>query len=503
MTEAGHSHRSQPNGLLAALLPFGALVQPEVALTRSIWWLLGLDGAAGALHGLTRASGFEPDDDGAWLTEVVSADGGRTDLEYRPDGSRRPSVVVEAKIGHTLTVAQLVGYRERLPEDGGLLVVLTPDNRRREAELVLARLREAEPDERLRLAIWTYDEVAAAFETALPDSSDVAQFRGLVDAAGALDVAPLSASELLDDDPTRRADIWRVVDEASFGLFGKRLPAGADWSLARRRYVELGPFSVGMAVGVGRKSRVHEGRAQPWAWVRLPDSAAFHWVAQSVAVELRAGETSRDPEGLWVPLDVPVDVPGAVMIPAVRAELESLAGAIREAVACAVGDLDTVAPEYAEFAEPLLGMPGIDAADLLDDSDARLDDIRLVLRQAARIFGAARYPELDDDDYAKTRWIPVAGFRTHVSTCVGRRTPRKDGQPQPWAWLRIHQETPDAGWAMAALESQQPDDVVHDPHGVAVPLRIPPSEPGSRMLEAVRDQMHAVMVALRAVLNHH
>jgi hypothetical protein len=37
-----HPEPHQAHGLLAALVPFGVLVQPEVALTRSIWWLLGL-----------------------------------------------------------------------------------------------------------------------------------------------------------------------------------------------------------------------------------------------------------------------------------------------------------------------------------------------------------------------------------------------------------------------------------------------------------------------------
>lgn len=49
-----------PDGMLAALAPRGVLVQPEVAITRSINWLPGLDGGAGALDGHERRNGIEP-----------------------------------------------------------------------------------------------------------------------------------------------------------------------------------------------------------------------------------------------------------------------------------------------------------------------------------------------------------------------------------------------------------------------------------------------------------
>lgn len=503
MTVVGQAVHSKANGLLAALVPFSVLVQPEVALTRSICWLLGLEGGSRALDGLIRAAGIEPGDGGPWLTEVVSEDGGRADLEYRSGDGLKPLVVVEAKIGHTLTVDQIAGYRARLPDDGGLLALLVPEGRRHEGEQVLRDLRASEPDERVRLAVWSYEQVTVALEAALPGSPDVAQFRGLVEASRALDVAPLSPSDLLDNSPARRDDIWRVLDEASFGMFGRSLPAGTDWSLERRRYVELVPYTVGMAVGIGRKSREHEGQAQTWAWLRLPDSAPFHWVAQSVAEQSRPGETSRDKEGLWVPLHVPTGVPGSVMIQTLRGEIEALGSAIREAVGRAVAELDAVAPEFEYQARPLLGMPAMDAADLLDNSDARLEDIKLVLRQAARIFSHPRYPLLPDEEYVATRWVPVKGYDTHISTCIGRKDRPDADSPQPWAWLRIHEATPDAKIAFAALEGLAPGRVVVDRHGRAIPIEIPPGESGPRMLEAVRDQMHQVMVAIRAALAAH
>jgi len=127
----------QPHGLLAALVPYGVLVQPEVALTRSIWWLLGLKGGTSALDDLVRRSGLEPATGGLWLTEVVGKDRDRTDLEYRWGDPPVTRVVVEAKLGHTLTNDQIGAYRHRLLPEGGLLAVLVPEGRRVEAAGIL------------------------------------------------------------------------------------------------------------------------------------------------------------------------------------------------------------------------------------------------------------------------------------------------------------------------------------------------------------------------------
>ena len=40
------------------------------------------------------------------------------------------------------------------------------------------------------------------------------QFRGLVQASRALEILQMTGAELIDDNPARRQDIWRVVDTA-------------------------------------------------------------------------------------------------------------------------------------------------------------------------------------------------------------------------------------------------------------------------------------------------
>lgn len=162
---------NQPNGLLAALVPFGVLVQPEVAVTRSICWLLGLEGAAGGLDRLVRNGGVEPESGGFWLTEVVGEEPGRTDLEYRWGDPPTTRVVVEAKLGHTLTVDQIEGYAtERLNDASSLLVVLVPEVRRKEGEGVVDAYRVKHPDESVEAALWTYDDVLGELEAHLPGS---------------------------------------------------------------------------------------------------------------------------------------------------------------------------------------------------------------------------------------------------------------------------------------------------------------------------------------------
>jgi hypothetical protein len=247
----------------------------------------------------------------------------------------------------------------------------------------------------------------------------------------------------MDDNPARSEDVWRVVDSASFGLFGRRLPMGSDWSLVQRRYVELVPYAIGLAVGVGRRSRVHEGQPQPWAWLRLPDAATFSWVAQSVVERLRPGETSRDQDGLWLPLRLPTEAPGSVMIQEVRAQIETIGNEIRHAIDQAVErELDPVAPKLRKSVTAVLGMPPIDPADLLDDSPTRRADIELILCEAARSFFDGKInPSRGDDDYLLNRYIRVETLDTHVSPSIGRLTRPAGHRPHPWAWLRVHEDT--------------------------------------------------------------
>jgi len=265
-------------------------------------------------------------------------------------------------------------------------------------------------------------------------------------------------------------------------------------------------YEIGLAVGVGRKSRVSEGQPQPWAWLRLPDSSSFAKVAQPIVERMRSGETSRDREGLWLPLRLPAGEPGSVMIKEVRAEIETIGTAIREAIDHAVEtELDRVPVEHKRSVTAVLGMPTIDPADLLDDSPARMADIELLLREAARSFYDGRiWPKVRDSDYDFNRYIPVTPMGAYISTSMDRQTSDADNSPQPWAWLRVHEVTANAAIAYQVLERIAPGRVVVDSHGRAIPFDIPADAQGPRMLEAVRDQIQRAMIGIReAVRAHH
>lgn len=424
-------------------------MQLEVALTRSINWLLGLDGAAGALDELVRRNDIEPGPNRFWLNEVFAGDGGRTDLEYWWGDPAQTRVVVEAKIGHILTVDQVAGYRGRLGPDGGLLVILVPEARREEARRVAAECRHRFQGEPVLLDVWTYDEVTAALDAHLPGSSDVAQFKGLVRASGALDIFPMSPAELLDDDPTRREDIWRVIDEASFALFGKKLPSGTDASLANRRYVEIEPYPACFAEGAGRSTRLKEGLAQPWAWLRLGPGDSLSHVSQPIIEQHRPGQTQEDQHGLWLPLSLPPHVSGAVMIATVREELEAIAAAIRDAIDQALRAEATPQPaDWSDSIVKVVGMAPIAPADLLDDSTVLKGDIDLVVREAARGFFTGKVNRtVSDAEFASNRYIRVTPFDTHIAISVGLKSrPLGEGACRCWPIMTASRgRTPQCG----------------------------------------------------------
>ena len=423
---------------------------------------------------------------------------------------------MEAKIGHSLTAEQVMHYRSRFDGEG-LLVVLVPAARKLEAIGVvevarrLGARRAAEGGKEPRsiegvpLDVWTYDDVTAALESHLPASSDVAQFKGLVGALRALDIFPLNQAELTDDNPARREDIWRVVDSASFGLFGKRMPSGKDWGLEQRRYVVLDPYPIGVAAGVGRTRRAEGGEPRNWAWLRVNQSSSFSSAVQSALEGLRPGSFTHDEDGYWLPLHLPTGVSGSEMIRTVREEIETIGSAIREEIDRVVAtELEPAAPDVKKSVMAVLGVLPIPSEDLLDGSAARRGDIELILKEAVRSISDRRInPQIAGADYSAIRYVQVAPFDTHVCTAVGRKIRPSGVDQQPWAWLRVDEASPYAEIAYEVFEQISPGRVVTDPHGRAIPLDIPPNETGSRMLMSVRDQIRIAIAKVRNAIREH
>ena len=494
---------NRPHGLLAALVPSGILRQPEVAVTTGIWWLLGLDGASTALDDLVARNHVAPSS-GEWRQELRGADGGRTDLEYLWGNPLETHVVVEAKLGHLLTPDQVAGYATRFGENGGLLVVLVPASRLTEARRVIDQCRDSLETTPLHFDVWTYDEVMSALDRALPSSPDLAQLNGLVQAHGALDVAPFTEAELLESNATRRGDVWRVVDAASFGIGGTRWPSGSDGSLEQRRYVTVGAYAVGLAAGVGRKPRTEDGTARPWAWIRVGGTDSYGRLARQVLAQRSPDVVTEVGSDSWLPLAIPTGVFGSEAVEQVRADLEALAAELGTAMAEAINqELAHLSPDDQASAARVLGIPPLHTEDLFTDSDTRRDDIYMVKEAARPLYGGRIWPELTNDpDYQLVRYIPIRPYGANLATVLGpRNESRVDGAPQRWAWLRVHQDTPHAELlGFQALEQVAPGRVERDPHGRVVAIDIPTGVGGPEMLVAIREQIHHAMTQVRRVL---
>ncbi|MFC6238038.1 hypothetical protein [Longivirga aurantiaca] len=485
---------NQAGGLLAALVPFGVLRQPEVALTTGICWVLGLDGAAGALDALIARSGITPDSAGRWRGEVVG-DGGRSDLEYAWGDPPTTRVIVEAKIGHSLTPEQLVGYADRLPDTGGLLVVLAPAARRAEALEVVARCRDLTAGP-ATFAVWTYDEVLERLEAALPHSGDVAQLRGLVQAHNATDIDPFLPDELLEANASRREDVWWVVDHASFGIRESRQPSGTDWNLLHRRYLPVGNYSAAVAVGVGRKDPGNDP-TRPWAWLRVAGASAHGRLARRALASIRPG-TEETKDETWLPLRIEPGLYGSQAAERLRSALESLIDDLAAAITVEMEhQLDQARHLDTAMLDGVLGIGPLEANDLLAGSERRHEDIWTLLTEASRpLYPDRIYPvQTSDEDYERVRYMRVGASEAHIATCLLRRG-RNDSAPA--AWLRVHRSTSHAEIGRRVLEELAPGQVVDDPNGWAVPVRIPTGVGGPAMLAEVHAQISELFTRFAA-----
>lgn len=484
--------------LLAALLSQNTLVQPEVALTRATQFLLGLPGAANALDGFVAQSGLVPEPGGFWLTEVRGDEGGRTDLEYRWGASEAVHVIVEAKVGHTLGGDQVDAYRARLGAEG-LLVVLVPASRRREGERVVQDLRHnyGRFGDRVQVALWTWNDVADALDAALPEQHpDAAQFRGLVEKAGALDIRPFGEAELVTSDRSRFDDLWSVLDRASFLGF----PSRSGGYFEKYRYYPIGDFDADFSVGIGRTGR---SEAEPWCWVRI--SADWHLgLAQQEAIKVHRPDAEQDGNSLLVPLVLEPGLSGYELTESLRSQLVVIACQIRDGLRKELAKTDRAVVQADEkVLAPLYGMRAFTAAELLDSDPSRRQDIQTVLDQVSRhIFGGGKGRWVSADAAFETRnWITIDPYRSHLSIGIARTGAAP--APRPWVWLSIEEITPQADVVLRALEDAFPGQVVKIPKGWGLPLSITEGQNGVEAFASAVAQINEARTAIRGALQVH
>ena len=477
------------------------LVQSEVVLTRSTQFLLNLPGAVGALDGLIMDRGLHPEPGGYWLTEVRGDDGARTDLEYRWGGSQKPQVLVEAKIGHSLPPEQLEDYRARLVDDG-LLVALVPVTRRHEADGIVEELRTryADMGDPVRVAVWTWDEVVDCLERALPNQPDVEQVRGLVSAAGALDLVPFEEPELLTSNDTRFEDLWAVLRRASASTADYPAQSRSGQYFQRYRFCPVGAFDAWFSVGMGRTNRAYP---EPWIWARIGKGDHHGHLMQLIVREHRRDVVEELDGSVVFPLHLTPNLSGFELSNDLRRQLDVLAGHL------AAGLREKVVPVHAfgrdvdpAVLDPLHQIGAFTAGELLESQDSRRTDVELVVHQVCRhLFGRGPVKWLQPDSaFLKSNWMLITPHRSALSIGLGR----VDGTPgaRPWAWLAVPRKgNPNADLLFATFKDMFPDRVEETPNGLAVPLNINAEENGIEAFTSVVSQVEAVNAACLHALN--
>jgi hypothetical protein len=246
--------------------------------------------------------------------------------------------VVEAKLGALLSAGQIAYYTpgliRRASGNDAIMVALVPAYRRGEASLVLDKALSMCGQPPIRTAVWSYDEVLSALTDVLPGSGDLEQLRGFVEACEALDVKPLTQEELATRAEDRRADLTRVVDQATVSLFasGERVqPSGRDADFSWRRYFEITPGGINMAVGLRSSSPKRSQATSAWAWLRVHPATAN---AEAAGEVLRNNySTARtEPDGsTWLPLDLPAGVAGEAIAARLMEQINQVVSKLREA----------------------------------------------------------------------------------------------------------------------------------------------------------------------------
>lgn len=217
-------------------------------------------------------------------------------------------VICEAKFGAELTAGQIESYLADAP-GAKLLFLLVPENRRREAERLLASVSLGD----LATLVMSWDDVCDALTACEADKCDVEQFRSLCRVAGGLDVAPLRPQDLKEGRQDRLADLRKLVDQASAvlhdhlssGRLYPTQPADRQGFLSGYRYVCTEP-NFCLAVGV----RSHDVAPKGPFWLRWHRDTGGGRSVDSIASALdRAGLQPVWGSGhVWVHLEVTPDV---------------------------------------------------------------------------------------------------------------------------------------------------------------------------------------------------
>jgi hypothetical protein len=332
--------------LLGYLARFGSFsAQSEVLCTQGLRYLLHehADAHSALANEVEARTGVRIGASLTWRAEAYQDDKGRVDLEAcTADGV--PVVKIEAKLRAPLTHNQLQSYAANLRKrnsNAAALLVLVPKLRTAEAARVTAgafelsgtgpwRVTDGHPT---GVAVISWDELFFALQTVKGERFlyELEQLQAMYRVLNGDFIAPLASVEELHHWRERETDFINLVDQAtrkltkhhkvlplrSEPLDPRELPEAAsqerEQNFYRLRYV--GPLVNNPAsfYSIGVRDSFAE-----WVtpiWMRFhKDTGDFGRIRQRIeGSSLRRLESGGH---LWIPLEVPLNVSGEQMVPA-------------------------------------------------------------------------------------------------------------------------------------------------------------------------------------------
>lgn len=343
-------------GYLAQFASFR--IQSEVLCTQGLTHILQThkDARTAMAAVVKQHTGVVIDDSLTWIPEAKQADGARPDLEARtPTAAKTPFVKIEAKLGAQLFPAQLHSYARDLlarnPNETALLVLVDKGRMAEAADTTVGAFQLSGPgplhysDGRdtgaVFIAIISWDELFAALKTGEDKRFrfELEQLQAMYRELSGDYIAPLASVEELAEWRSRAADFINLVDQATRRLtrHHKLLPlrlepfeprerpedAPDDWEQEgyKLRYVCASPKYPSAYYSIG----VRDSFAEPVTpvWMRFhKDTDQFRKIRKRIAAsKVRSFESGGH---VWIPLDVPVDVPQEQMVQSLVGQAEDV-----------------------------------------------------------------------------------------------------------------------------------------------------------------------------------
>ena len=327
--------------LLGYLAKFGSFSkQSEVLCTQGLAYLLQTheDARSAMVHEVKVRTGIELSESLKWISEKQQEDGARPDLEAMADDV--PVVKIEAKLGAELTANQLQSYVYDLLQRNsgkGALLVLVPEGRIEEAAKVTAAAFDlagsgpwpATDGHRTGMAVISWDELFDTLKTGKDGRFryELEQLQAMYRVLSGSFIAPLASDEDLRELGERETDFINLVDQATRQLTRNHrlLPLYKLYNDKKtqfyHRYVQLSSNNPESYYSIG----VRDSFAK-WTtpiWLRFHKvTGDFGSIRQRIeASDLRWLESDGH---IWIPLDIPREVPREQMIQALVEQAEDV-----------------------------------------------------------------------------------------------------------------------------------------------------------------------------------